>query len=67
MKRFSSLALSFALLAPLGFVGCGEEASTEIKQSTPGGETTESVEVEQSGENPPAPVSGAPAPANAPE
>lgn len=69
MKRFTSLALAVALVAPIGFAGCdtGEEAKTEITQETPTGETTETVKVEQSGENPPAPVSDAPAPANAPE
>ncbi len=73
MKRFSSLALAFALIVPVGFVGCGDEATdqVEITQETPSGETTETLtkEVETSGENPPAPVVTDPAasPAAAPE
>ncbi|HEU5118567.1 MAG TPA: hypothetical protein VFT74_18355 [Isosphaeraceae bacterium] len=73
MKRFSSLALAFALIVPVGFVGCGEEAKdqVEITQETPSGETTETItkEVETSGDNPPAPVATDPAatPAAAPE
>jgi hypothetical protein len=63
MKRFTSLALAFALFAPAAFVGCGEKAQTEIKQETPGGTTTETTEVKQTGDNPPPPASGAPAPA----
>lgn len=56
MKRlFASVSLLGLLLG--GLVGCGEktEATKETTVSTPGGTTTttESKEVEKTGENPP--------------
>ena len=58
---------TWRLVAPIGLVGCGEESSTTatIKQEGPGGTTEETIkkEVEQSGDNPPAPVGGTGQPA----
>ncbi len=72
-EALSSLALAFALIVPVGFVGCGDEAKdqVEITQETPAGTTTETIteKVETSGENPPEPVVADPAttPEAAPE
>jgi hypothetical protein len=52
--------MMFLGLFSVGLVGCGEKAATtkETTVSTPGGTTTttESKEVKQTGENPPAPA-----------
>jgi hypothetical protein len=57
MKPFLPLALLLGLFAPLGLIGCGEEAKNETKTTTtsPGGTTTETHtdKVNKSGENPP--------------
>lgn len=70
MKRLTTLAavLGLALSSVTGFVGCSDEnaKTTEVKQTGPGGTTTETVtkETKQSGDNPPAPTgtSGQPGP-----
>jgi hypothetical protein len=50
-------ALVLGIFSTVGLIGCGEEASVtkETEVSTPGGttSTTETKEVEKSGENPP--------------
>ncbi len=57
MKRFITPALAFAIVAPFGFVGCGDEAevSKKVEVTTPGGSTTteSSTSVDTSGPNPP--------------
>jgi len=71
MKRLMASALMLGLIAPLGLVGCAEKSSTEstTTEKTPGGTATvtEKTEVKQTGNNPPAPPGGAPAPADAPK
>jgi len=62
-------ALMVGVIATSGLtlVGCGDTStdSTQIKQSTPGGTTTETIEskVKQTGENPPPPTGATPTPA----
>ncbi len=74
MKRLTALAiaLGLALSASTGLVGCSDESSktTEVKQTGPGGTTTEKVttETKQSGDNPPPATgtSGQPSPKTTP-
>jgi hypothetical protein len=60
MKRLIASSLILGVVSLFGFVGCGEESksTTEVKQTGPGGTTTEKVDksVKQSGENPPSPT-----------
>jgi len=59
MKRFV-VTVSILCLSAIGMIGCAEKKSTEseLKITTPGGETTitREKEVKETGENPP-PVS----------
>lgn len=68
MKRILALTLALGLVAPIGLVGCGEEAGTKVETTTQdaGGttQTTTETKVETTGENPPAPgAPSTPAPA----
>jgi hypothetical protein len=60
-------ALVVGLSVTSGLAGCGDTASdqTQIKQTTPGGSTTETIksEVKQTGDNPPPPTGATPTPA----
>jgi len=59
MKRILTTSVLIALLS-MGMIGCGDKASStkETTVSTPGGTTTttESKEVKQTGDHPPAPA-----------
>jgi hypothetical protein len=59
-RRLITASLIVAAGCCTGFVGCGEESksTTEIKQTGPGGTTTEKKtdSVNESGKNPPAPT-----------
>jgi len=56
MKSFLMLAVSMSLFS-IGLAGCSEKSTskTETKVTTPGGETTTTIEreVKKSGDNPP--------------
>jgi len=56
MKRIVISLMALSMLS-LGVIGCAEKAktTTEVKQSTPNGTTTETTtrEVQKTGENPP--------------
>jgi predicted small lipoprotein YifL len=58
MKNVITSILSLAIVC-VGLVGCGEKSTskTETRVTTPGGETTTTVEkdVKQTGQNPPPP------------
>jgi len=64
MRRILSSALVIGVfsLPVIGLVGCGEEASTTVKEqvSSPGGTTTKEVKetVKSTGSNPPATSDG---------
>ena len=63
MRRMLASALVLGIFSTVGLIGCGEEASIEkqTEVTTPGGTTTttQSTEVEKSGDNaPPAATPG---------
>jgi hypothetical protein len=60
MRRLIATFLIVGVCSLTGFVGCGEESktTTEVKQTGPGGTTTEkkTESVTESGKAPPAPT-----------
>ncbi len=59
MKNFIASILSLAIVC-VGLVGCAEKSTskTETRVTTPGGETTTTIEkdIKQTGQNPPPPA-----------
>ena len=67
MRRLIATSLIVGVCSLTGFVGCGDESksTTEIKQTGPGGTTTEkeTKSVKETGSNPPAPTGSTDQPA----